>query len=155
MLVRDQMQELGRVPETQTTRQERQAPSISQLNRLDTRHKEHWPLEGKRTGCCACSAINKATRMKYECTECNVGLCATICFKVCHTHLHFWGPADTKRGKAKHTDISNYVISLLNWYFSVAFLWWNNRDVLLTQYCAGGKIEMNEMGRACGAYGGG
>jgi hypothetical protein len=22
-------------------------------------------------------------------------------------------------------------------------------------YCAGGKIEMNEMGRACGAYGGG
>ena len=26
--------------------------------------------------------------------------------------------------------------------------------VLLTQYCAGGKIE-NEMGRACGSYGGG
>jgi hypothetical protein len=26
---------------------------------------------------------------------------------------------------------------------------------LLTQYWAGGKIEMNEMGRACGAYGGG
>ena len=29
------------------------------------------------------------------------------------------------------------------------------RSVLLTQYCAGGKIETNEMGRACGAYGGG
>jgi hypothetical protein len=27
-------------------------------------------------------------------------------------------------------------------------------DVLLTQYCAGGKIETNEMGWACGAYGG-
>jgi hypothetical protein len=27
-------------------------------------------------------------------------------------------------------------------------------SVLLTQYCAGGKIETNEMGRACGAYGG-
>ena len=27
--------------------------------------------------------------------------------------------------------------------------------ILLTQYCAGGKIETNEMGRACGAYGGG
>jgi len=26
---------------------------------------------------------------------------------------------------------------------------------LLTEYCAGGKIEKNEMGRACGAYGGG
>jgi len=25
----------------------------------------------------------------------------------------------------------------------------------LTQYCAGSKIETNEMGRACGAYGGG
>ena len=27
--------------------------------------------------------------------------------------------------------------------------------LLLTQYCAGGKIETNEMGRACAAYGGG
>ena len=26
---------------------------------------------------------------------------------------------------------------------------------LLTQYCACGKIENNEMGGACGAYGGG
>ena len=25
----------------------------------------------------------------------------------------------------------------------------------LAQYCAGGKIEKNEMGGACGAYGGG
>jgi hypothetical protein len=24
---------------------------------------------------------------------------------------------------------------------------------VLTQYCAGGKIEKNEMGGACGAYG--
>ena len=28
-------------------------------------------------------------------------------------------------------------------------------SVLLTQYCAGGKIEKNKMGGACGAYGGG
>jgi hypothetical protein len=27
-------------------------------------------------------------------------------------------------------------------------------DVVLTQYCAGGKIEKNEIGAACGAYGG-
>ena len=26
--------------------------------------------------------------------------------------------------------------------------------VLLTEYCAGGKIEKNEIGGACGAYGG-
>jgi hypothetical protein len=30
-----------------------------------------------------------------------------------------------------------------------------HNEVLLTQYCAGGKIETNAMGRACGAYGGG
>ena len=30
-----------------------------------------------------------------------------------------------------------------------------NSSVNLTQYCAGDKIEKNEMGRACGAYGGG
>ena len=29
------------------------------------------------------------------------------------------------------------------------------RTILLTQYCAGGKIEKNEMDGACGAYGGG
>ena len=28
------------------------------------------------------------------------------------------------------------------------------RKCILTQYCAGGKIEKNEMGGACGAYGG-
>ena len=28
-------------------------------------------------------------------------------------------------------------------------------SVLLTQYCAGGKIEKNELGGACGVYGGG
>jgi hypothetical protein len=27
--------------------------------------------------------------------------------------------------------------------------------LLLTQYCADGKIKKNEMGWACGAYGGG
>ena len=26
--------------------------------------------------------------------------------------------------------------------------------ILLTQYCVGGKIEKNEMGGACGEYGG-
>ena len=30
-----------------------------------------------------------------------------------------------------------------------------NKTNFLTQYCAGGKIEKNEMGGACGAFGGG
>jgi hypothetical protein len=29
------------------------------------------------------------------------------------------------------------------------------RKLHITQYCAGGKIKKNEMGWACGAYGGG
>jgi len=44
-----------------------------------------------------------------------------------------------------------YVLPTL--YLCVLYL--SQRSVLLTQYCAGGKIETNEMGRACGAYGGG
>jgi len=31
----------------------------------------------------------------------------------------------------------------------------NLKNIFFTQYCAGGEIETNEMGRACGAYGGG
>ena len=30
---------------------------------------------------------------------------------------------------------------------------YGNRFVLLAQYCAGDKIEKNEMGSVCGAYG--
>ena len=29
----------------------------------------------------------------------------------------------------------------------------HNEDVVFTQYCAGDKIEKNELGWACGAYG--
>ena len=32
---------------------------------------------------------------------------------------------------------------------------WLVWSVFLTEYCAGDKIEKNEMGGACGAYGGG
>ena len=37
------------------------------------------------------------------------------------------------------------ICSNLNYYYY---------SVLLTQYCAGDKIEKNEMGGACGTYGG-
>jgi len=37
------------------------------------------------------------------------------------------------------------IINTRGWYFKII--------VLLTQYCAGGKLEKNEMGGACGAYG--
>ena len=34
-------------------------------------------------------------------------------------------------------------------------LWPGLGSLLPTQYCAGGKIEKNEVGGSCGAYGGG
>jgi hypothetical protein len=39
--------------------------------------------------------------------------------------------------------------------FTSYFVGLYSLSVLLTQYCAGGKIKKNEMGWACGAYGGG
>jgi hypothetical protein len=33
--------------------------------------------------------------------------------------------------------------------------WTKLHNEEITQYCTGGKIEKNEMGGACGAYGGG
>jgi bifunctional ADP-heptose synthase (sugar kinase/adenylyltransferase) len=48
MLVRGLIQEVGRMPQIQTTRKERKVPSNSQLKRLDARHHKHWPLEYKR-----------------------------------------------------------------------------------------------------------
>jgi len=73
----------------------RQAPSMSQLKRLDTRHNNHWLMQCKRIRCHVCSAKNKETRTKFKGWECNIGLCAAY-FKVYHTTLHFWGSADTK-----------------------------------------------------------
>jgi len=54
-MLRDLIQEMGRVSRTQHKRQERQALSVSQLKRLDTRHNKHWPLQWKRIVCCAYS----------------------------------------------------------------------------------------------------
>ena len=43
-------------------------------------------------------------------------------------------------------------------YFGIApcfARYFSNRQNFLNQYCAGGKIEKNEMGGACSAYGAG
>ena len=37
---------------------------------------------------------------------------------------------------------------------NVKIFTWYTWSVLLTEYSAGGKIEKNEMGGACGTYGG-
>ena len=52
-------------------------------------------------------------------------------------------PREAVRFEISNQNIVNCFLSL------IVFM------LLLTQYCAGGKIEKNEMGGACGAYGGG
>jgi hypothetical protein len=54
-LVRDLPQEPGKVPRPQTTRQRRQAPTTSQLRRLNSRHNGQWLMQCKRIWCCECS----------------------------------------------------------------------------------------------------
>jgi hypothetical protein len=69
-LVRDLIQEAGRVPRPQTARQRRPAPSASQLKRLDLRHNRHWLMHCKRIRCCVCSDKNKnkiqVSRMQHQ-----------------------------------------------------------------------------------------
>jgi len=79
-----------------TAKQGRPAPSTIQLKRLDTNHNRHWLMQLKRIWHCVCSAKNKETRTKFKCRECNISLCATPCFEVYKSKLHFWGSDDTK-----------------------------------------------------------
>jgi len=87
-LVRDLIQEAGRVSQPQTARQRRPAPPTSQLKTLDLRHNRHWLMYCKRIRCCVCSAKHK-TRTTNKYPECNKRVCATPYFKVYHTKLHF------------------------------------------------------------------
>jgi len=50
-----------------TTSQRNQAPSMSKLNSLDTRHSRHWLKQCKRIRCCVCTAKSKETRTKFKC----------------------------------------------------------------------------------------
>jgi hypothetical protein len=74
-LVRDLIQEERRVPWPQATRQIKQAPSISQLQRLDSRHNRHWSMQCKRIQCHVCSAKNKETITRYKCQKQNTIVC--------------------------------------------------------------------------------
>jgi hypothetical protein len=63
---------------------------------ITIREIRHWLMQCKRIWWRVCYAKNKVERTKVKCQECNIGLCATPCFKIYHTKLHFWGANDTK-----------------------------------------------------------
>jgi hypothetical protein len=90
---------LMRVSRPKTRRQWRQAQTMSQLKRVDSRHNIHWLMQCKKIWCHKCFAKNKETSTKYKCQECNTRLCATPCVKVYCTELHFWEPAYIKMDK--------------------------------------------------------
>jgi hypothetical protein len=83
------IQQSRTVFQPQTTRQGRQAPSTSQPKKLHTRHNIHWSMQHKRIWCCVCSTKNKQRRIKFQCRECNIGLCDSPCFELYYTKLHF------------------------------------------------------------------
>jgi hypothetical protein len=77
------------VPRSQTARWKRQVPSTSQIQKLDSRHSRYWLMQCKRIHYHLCSARNKETRTICKCQECNIGLCATPCFKVLSHQIAF------------------------------------------------------------------
>ena len=81
-LVRELIQELGKVPQNQTTRRGRQALSTSQLNSLDTRYNKQWPTQWKRIRCNVCSTENKERQNELKYPECNEVFCVSPCFKL-------------------------------------------------------------------------
>ena len=144
LTVRDVIQETGKVPQTQTTRQERHAPSVRQLSRTDTRYNKHWSLK----------LVAVRVLLKTNQQEQNSSLQNTTWGCVLyHTKLHFQGPTKTKLEKQSthtHAHISKYFQLLLNWYFSIVFcdemtgmkgVWilqkalWKNRKLLEGPVC--------------------
>jgi hypothetical protein len=116
-MLRDVIQETGKVPQMQTTRQERHASSIRQLNRTDTWYSKHWSLK-----LVAVRVLLKTNRQEQNSSVQNT----TWGCVLYHTKLHFQGPTNTKLEKQSththtHTHISKYIQLLLNWYFLVVF----------------------------------
>jgi hypothetical protein len=100
------IQYVGRVPETQTTRQERQVPSISQLNILDTRCNKQWPLERNWVPCVFHYIQSNKNEIQVPRRRHGV-----VCYPVfwCISHqTTFLRTIGHGAGKVEHTDMSKY-----------------------------------------------
>ena len=104
----------------------RQAATTSQLKIHDTSHNRHWLMQCNRIWYHVCSAKNKEIRTKLKGRECNMTFFAIPCFEVYHSKLHFGGSTDTNMVKWNRQMSVILPLKLQNWYFLVAFSWWNN-----------------------------
>jgi hypothetical protein len=64
---------------------QRGRPSLasSQLSRLETKHRKHWAVMGKKRRCRVCSENHKQPMIE----ACGVGLCISMCRKLYHAKL--------------------------------------------------------------------
>jgi hypothetical protein len=85
-LVRDLIQEGGRVVGTPNTLQGMPTLSTSQL---EARNNMHCLKKGNKYGCHVCSMKKKLSRTVYACPKYNVGLCVVLCFKIYHMQSTF------------------------------------------------------------------
>lgn len=67
--------------------------TVDQPFRLTEKHfPSHCKSENSRKplrNCIVCSKNDTRRRSRYECENCNVGLCIVPCFKIYHTQLYY------------------------------------------------------------------
>jgi hypothetical protein len=85
-LIRDLIQEGGRVLGSQIIPQGMPTPSTS---RLEAKYSLHYLEKGKRQRCHMFSMQKKQSKTIYACPNCNVVLCVMLCFKIYHSKSMF------------------------------------------------------------------
>jgi hypothetical protein len=67
------------------TSRSRPSPTVSHLSRLEVKHSQHWPSNGKQRRCRMCSLKKHTRTTLYFSRKCDVGLCIVKCFQKWHT----------------------------------------------------------------------
>jgi hypothetical protein len=66
----------------------RRSAAATNIMKLDSLHKQHWPANSSKLSCRVCSAHSHLKGTVYKCAKCNVGLCMVPCFAKYHTKVN-------------------------------------------------------------------
>jgi hypothetical protein len=89
LLVRNLIEEAGRNGDRPTpSLVGRPSATDTNVTRLDSRYKKHWPAKSNKVRCHACSARGQRRGTVYKCAQCNVRLCVVPCFAEYHTKVN-------------------------------------------------------------------